>query len=370
MKKQISAITAMRGMGALGVIGIHVGGMYLNNPTPNLWLVALYDEASRYAVPIFFFLSAFGLFYKLDLKEKFDYIGMLRRRLKAVLLPYLTWSFFYLWHTSYWYDTPFPSDKLPETLIFGLAKYHIYFLVILIWFYLLMPLWVEIVKRLTEKWLILLLFIQIAVNYALCYSSNLYLFQTSLPEGSWLQLAIMHRLNYWVLFYFFTFLLGAYLAQRFDLFMWVLKEKYVKITIFFVVALAFQLGHYFYLINSGRTALEAIFTAHQLSPFGVLYTIASCLFFFWLFTYKLTSGRIYSTIETVGKHSYFIYLVHPLFLTIASLKFSLTGTVVTGGLSIGVYVGALICSLVFAVIFQKIAEFAPILGLLVLGKKR
>ena len=370
MKKRILAITAMRGMGALGVIGIHVGGMYLDNPTPNLWLVALYDEASRYAVPIFFFLSAFGLFYKMDLNEKFDYMGMLRRRLKAVLLPYVAWSFFYLWHTSFCYNAPFPTDKLPEILIFGLAKYHIYFLVILIWFYLLMPLWVKIVKNLTARYLAVLLFLQIAVNYFFCYNSNVYLFQMSLPEGSWAQLALMHRLNYWVLFYFFIFLLGAYLAQRFEEFMQTLREKYVSITIFFIISLGAQIGHFFYLTGNGRTALEATFTAHQLSPFGVVYTIAACLFFFWLFTYKLTKGRMYSAVMTIGKHSYFIYLIHPLFLTIASLKFSATGTVVTGSLSIAVYMIALTMSLISAIIFQKIAEKASILGLLVIGKKK
>ena len=34
-KERISAITLMRGMGVLGVLGIHVGGMYLENPSAN-----------------------------------------------------------------------------------------------------------------------------------------------------------------------------------------------------------------------------------------------------------------------------------------------------------------------------------------------
>jgi len=280
MKERIPAITLMRGMGVLGVVGIHVGGIYLENPKANLFLMALYDEVSRYAVPIFFFLSAFGLFYKLDLSQKFDYLSTLRRRLKAVLIPYITWSLFYLYHTSYCYGTPFPFDKLKEILFFGLAKYHIYFLMILIWFYLLMPLWIFIAKNLNKTKLVILLILQIAVNYFFCYSSDLYLFQTSLEEGSFFSLALTHRLNYWVIFYFFTFLLGAYLAQRFQEFLKFLEENYVTVSLFFIVTLVLQVGHFFWLINSGRTVLEAIYTAHQLSPFGIFYTIASCLFSF------------------------------------------------------------------------------------------
>lgn len=369
VKERISAITLMRGMGVLGVLGIHVGGMYLENPSANLFLLNLYDEVSRYAVPIFFFLSAFGLFYKLDLNEKFDYLKMLRRRLKAVLIPYITWSLFYLHHTAFYYDTYFPTDKITEILFFGLAKYHIYFLVILIWFYILMPLWIFIVKNLNKAKLFLLLLLQIAVNYYFCYSSELYLFQTSLPEGSFLQMALMYRLNYWVIFYAFIFLFGGYLAQRADEFKLFLQEKSLLITTFFVLMLLAQSAHFISLIKLfGRTPLEAVYTAHQLSPVGILYTIAACLFFFYIFTYKITSGKIYDFIKILGKHSYFIYLIHPLFLTMTVIYFASNGIIMTSGLSVMTYVFALLLSLFSALVFQKIANYIPLLGLLIIGK--
>ncbi len=371
MKERIPAITLMRGMGVLGVIGIHVGGVYLENPSANLFLLNLYDEASRYAVPIFFFLSAFGLFYKLDLSEKFDYLKMLRRRLKAVLIPYITWSLFYLYHTAFYYDMNFPFDKIHEIFFFGLAKYHIYFLVILIWFYIFMPLWIFIVKNLNISRLFLLLILQIAVNYYFCYNGELYLFQTSLPEGSFLQLALTHRLNYWVVFYAFIFIFGGYLAQRADEFKLFLQNKSVSITIFFIATLLAQSAHFILLVKLfGRTPLEAVYTAHQLSPIGVLYTIAACLFFFYIFTYKAISGRIYNFIEILGKHSYFIYLIHPLFLTMTVIYFSSNGIIVTSVLSVITYVFALCSSLCSAAIFQVIAKYIPFLGLLVIGKQK
>ena len=120
-KERIPAIEYMRGISMLGVVGIHVGSQYLvNNPTPNLQLLALYEIVTRFSVPIFFFISAFGLFYNLDLKEKFSYKAFMKRRFKTVLIPYLVWSIFYIAH--YTLTLPYAyfiaSVKLNRNFIF------------------------------------------------------------------------------------------------------------------------------------------------------------------------------------------------------------------------------------------------------------
>lgn len=93
-KSRIPAIEYMRGISMLGVVGIHVGSQYLSNPLPNTALVALFEIVTRFSVPIFFFISAFGLFYHLDIEKPFDYAAFLRRRAKTVLVPYIVWSVF------------------------------------------------------------------------------------------------------------------------------------------------------------------------------------------------------------------------------------------------------------------------------------
>ena len=93
-KRFIRSINYMRGLCMLGVIGIHVGSAALSNPTPNLALIGLLEILSRFSVPAFFFLSAFGMFCSQPLSAPFDYGAYLKRRLKTVLLPYITWSFF------------------------------------------------------------------------------------------------------------------------------------------------------------------------------------------------------------------------------------------------------------------------------------
>jgi len=101
MKKAfLPEITYMRGLCMLGVIGIHVGSYALQNPFVNLELISVLEILSRFGVPAFFFLSAFGLFYHTSVEEPFSYKEFMHRRIQVVLFPYITWSIFYLLYTG------------------------------------------------------------------------------------------------------------------------------------------------------------------------------------------------------------------------------------------------------------------------------
>ena len=88
-------ITYMRGLCMLGVIGIHVGSIALSNPAVNTQLVCVLEILSRFTVPAFFFLSAFGLFYHTPTDAPFSYKDFLKRRIQVVLWPYIAWSLLY-----------------------------------------------------------------------------------------------------------------------------------------------------------------------------------------------------------------------------------------------------------------------------------
>src|SRR5471030_2531027 len=95
-KQKITALEYIRGISMLGVVGIHTGAYSLSNPTVNIHLFALLEILSRFSVPIFFFVSAFGLFLSQDLRGKFDFFDFMKRRSRTVLLPYIVWSLFYM----------------------------------------------------------------------------------------------------------------------------------------------------------------------------------------------------------------------------------------------------------------------------------
>ena len=86
MKKAfLPEITYMRGLCMLGVIGIHVGSYALQNPFVNLELISVLEILSRFGVPAFFFLSAFGLFYHTSVEGPFSYKEFMHRRIQVVV---------------------------------------------------------------------------------------------------------------------------------------------------------------------------------------------------------------------------------------------------------------------------------------------
>ena len=373
-KPRLAAIEYIRGISMMGVIGIHVGSQYLSNPAANPHLIALFEIFTRFSVPIFFFISAFGLFYNLDIHAPFDARHFYVRRIKTVLIPYLVWSVFYILHDSLLYGTGLPSPfYFCGLLFFGSAKYQLYFLVILLWFYLLMPLWIALVRRLTLRGLGVLLVLQVLFDYWSSFSVPFNLYVYGLPDDSLLKPLLMYRLNYWVLHYLFIFLLGGWLAVHIDAFHRFMQECRTAITVLFYLSMASLLGYYYALLAQGQTPLDGINTAHQLCPAGIFYTLMASLFFFTIFTYQRYPSVLNPVLHLLGKHSYFAYLVHPLFITYLARFLEHRGIIMTGGLAIAFYCAVLLLSLAAAALCRRLGSALPLLNEATIGvypKKR
>ena len=367
-KQHLAAIEYIRGISMLGVIGIHVGSQYLMNPASNAHLTALFEIATRFSVPIFFFISAFGIFYNMDLDKPFSYRRFLQKRSRAVVLPYLVWSLFYLLHDGWLYGVGFPAPlSLASIIFFGNAKYQLYFLVILIWFYLLMPLWISIVKHINGKGLLLLFALQVAFNY---FSSFNVPFNTMVygMENPVLKSFLLYRLNYWVLHYVFIFVIGGYLAMHFDAFKAFMHNERKSICLFFAVSLIGLLSYYYFLLSfRNYTQMDAINTAHQLCPLGIVYTLAASLFFFTIFTEQRYPQILNSLFSLLGRHSYFAYLVHPLFIGYMMLALERRGIIMTAPKAIAFYLATVVLSIAAAAITRSIGERFPMLNMLTLG---
>lgn len=366
-KKRIVALEYMRGIAMLGVIGIHTGSQYLSNTFNNVHLIALLEVVTRFSVPIFFFISAFGLFYRRDLEKIFDYKAFLLKRIQSVLLPYLTWSAIYLVHYTLAYqEYSFCSiPALINCLFFGLASYQLYFLVILLWFYLLMPFWIWLIKRMTPFKLFLLLIFQICFDY---YSS--YLLTTNFSNDLLNQL-IYYRLNYWVAHYVFIFIFGAYCSIHYEKFMQILKNSTTKISAFFLFSLLGILSYYYSLIYlSGYSTEAAINTAHQLSPAGIFYTIGTTLFLFRIFSFYSLPTIWASLFSSLGKHSYFAYLFHPFAIYYLGLFIAAQGKLMTAPITVGFFFVVIIISIIVAILAERLGKTYPLISLLLTGTKK
>lgn len=364
-KKRLPAIEYIRGISMLGVVGIHVGSQYLMNPMANVHLVALFEIATRFSVPIFFFISAFGLFYHLDPGAPFSYTDFLRRRFRTVLVPYLAWSFFYILHYTVLYrDTMLLSlRQIAKYLFFGFASYQLYFMVILLWFYLLMPLWIAVVRRMTLSRLAALLALQIAFNY---YISSL--LDASAIANPYLRYLVENRLNYWPFPYVFIFVLGGWLALRSNEFLRFLRRRYASLSLFFFGSLAALLAYYYWcLFVRGYTPVGGVNTAHQLCPPGVVYTLAASLFFFAVFTEQRYPKGLNTIFSFLGRHSYFVYLAHPVVITYLGILVEKLGLIMTAPLAILFYLATVLLALALAVSVRRLGDRHPVINRLTIG---
>ena len=367
-KPRLPAIEYIRGISMLGVIGIHVGSTALSNPSSNIHLIALLEIASRFSVPIFFFISAFGLFYNLDIHAPFEYRTFMVRRFRTVLIPYLAWSTFYLIHDNLLYHVGFPSVlSFLSILFFGNAKYQLYFLVILLWFYLLMPIWIWMVRRIKVKHLGILLLLQIAFDYFSSFSTSFNMMVYTM-ENPYIKALLYYRLNYWVLHYIFIFLIGGWLAVHIDEFHRFMQTYRREICCFFWLSLGALLAYYYELLFWQNYNLEgAINTAHQLCPLGVLYTLAASLFFFTIFTYQHYPPILNPLFSLLGRHSYFAYLAHPIAITYFSILLQHYNRIMTASTAILFYLAIVTSAIIAAVLCRKIGNHWSWLNKLTIG---
>ncbi len=314
----ISSVHFMRGLCMLGVIAIHVGSVAIVNPTPNLGLIALLEILSRFSVPAFFFLSAFGLFCSQPLAAPFSYGTYLRRRLRTVFVPYIAWSLFYMLYSSVLSHNAsiFQPANLIKTLWYGLAMYHIYFLVILLWFYLFMPVWrpfLRFLSRAPRLSFTVLFLLNMLFNF---YSSYIWTVQSADPL---IQDAFNYRLNYVVFHYLFMFMFGAYTAEHFDaVTAWIARHGALVNTLQAIATAGMLAAYYEVMDYLGYDALSAVFTVHQLSPIGMIYTVSTLLFLLYWWECRSVPAWIRAVFSRLGDYSYPIYLVHPVFLSLCT----------------------------------------------------
>lgn len=318
-------IDNMRGLCMLGVIGIHIGSLAL---APNSFtLYMLLEILSRYSVPSFFFISGYGLACTdkgLLGGSALNYIDFMKKRLRGAGLPYVSWSLFYMLY--FWLILPpgFVSWEplhVAFVLFFGLGCYHLYFMVILLWFYGTYPLWRKLLRIIihhNHAFMLVLLFIfQLLFNWWTTHPG--------VNSSTWSVLAknfFDYRLNYLPLHYLLIFISGGLAAVYWEKFLALLHKYAAGVIVLYLASIGWDVYSCYDAVQSkGYSLLDLANTYHQLSPQGLVYTIGSILFFClaldWL--EKKSEGcapaaLLYKAISVLSAYSMLIYFVHPLLL--------------------------------------------------------
>lgn len=374
-------IDNLRGICMLGVIGIHIGSLAL--APNNFTLYLLLEILSRYSVPSFFFISGYGLACTdkgLLSGSRLNYIDFMKKRLRGAGLPYISWSLFYMLY--FWLILPpgFVSWNplhVAYVLFFGLGCYHLYFMVILLWFYASYPLWRQLLRIIIYQsipfMLVLLFIFQLAFNWWTTHPG--------LNTAGWSVLAknfFDYRLNYLPLHYLLIFISGGLAACYWEKFIALLHRYSAIVCIIFAASVAWDVQSCYEAVTvKGYTLIDLANTYHQLSPQGLCYTVGSLLFFClaldWLERRAQSEGSLakpfYKAISILSAYSMLIYFVHPLlldWLSSAYNHFSIIMTVKKVALS---YVLLVLGSLALSILLTKAFAKCSTAKLLFTGKR-
>lgn len=374
-------IDNLRGICMLGVIGIHIGSLAL--APNNFTLYLLLEILSRYSVPSFFFISGYGLACTdkgLLSGSRLNYIDFMKKRLRGAGLPYLSWSLFYMLY--FWLILPpgFVSWNplhVAYVLFFGLGCYHLYFMVILLWFYASYPLWRRLLRIIIHQsipfMLVLLFIFQLAFNWWTTHPG--------LNTAGWSVLAknfFDYRLNYLPLHYLLIFMSGGLAACYWEKFISLLRRYNVIVCLIFAASVVWDVQSCYEAVTvKGYTLIDLANTYHQLSPQGLCYTVGSLLFFClvldWLERRAQSEGSLakplYKAISILSAYSMLIYFVHPLLLDWLSSAYNHFGIIMTVKKVALSYVLLVLGSLALSILLTKAFEKCSTAKLLFTGKR-
>ena len=374
-------IDNLRGICMLGVIGIHIGSLAL--APNNFTLYLLLEILSRYSVPSFFFISGYGLACTdkgLLSGSRLNYIDFMKKRLRGAGLPYRSWSLFYMLY--FWLILPpgFVSWNplhVAYVLFFGLGCYHLYFMVILLWFYASYPLWRQLLRIIIHKsipfMLVLLFIFQLAFNWWTTHPG--------LNTAGWSVIAknfFDYRLNYLPLHYLLIFMSGGLAACYWEKFIALLRRYSAMVCMIFAASMAWDVQSCYEAVTvKGYTLIDLANTYHQLSPQGLCYTVGSLLFFClaldWLERKAQSEGSLakpfYKAISILSAYSMLIYFVHPLLLDWLSSAYNHFGIIMTVKKVALSYVLLVLGSLALSILLTKAFEKCSMAKLLFTGKR-
>jgi peptidoglycan/LPS O-acetylase OafA/YrhL len=187
--KRLASLDICRGIAILAVLFIHVSGHFLpalhlaKSHVPPGWAwyaLAVPNLDAQWAVPCFLMLSAFA--NALSLARTPDITRYAKRRLRTAVVPYVLWSGVYI-ALNFALGTLHHLNlgHLAKLLLTGTAEFHLYFFVLVIELYVLLPLLMPLFRRRPAFWAVALgaVILQAAV-YLLNRFVLLHRFQTTI----------------------------------------------------------------------------------------------------------------------------------------------------------------------------------------------
>lgn len=328
-KSKIEEIEYLRAFAFLAVVLQHAIAHYAYLPETELAdgvsLVILLI-ASKFAVPLFIFITGLVLFYNYD--GPFSYGSFLKKRFYDIAVPYLLWSVVYgLPQVLHQGGGPAAVIDMLRLFLTGKSSYHLWYIVMILQFYLLFPLyrsaigwlkpWVRTPKR---------------IGLALLAAAAVYMYLMKLVgpiyvmAEQWRIPIITPMFTEYedrnALFFFFYFVLGAVAGLTLPYWReWLLRyDRAIHIAFYAMSAYlgyrcvaSFETSPAFAIHYDDLSLLRPVMAGFLILSILVLYRFGMRM------AAAEGSSPAHKLLTAVGRYSYGAYLAHALALTFATL---------------------------------------------------
>lgn len=352
-KRKLGEIEILRGIGFLAVVLQHViaGVFYLPGiDLQSITVVTLLLGLSRFAVPLFVFITGLVLFYNYD--RQMNYYTFIKKRFVQVIIPYiLATLLYYVWVSLLGKTSPLnlshEAIKLGQLILTGKASYHLWFMVMIIPFYVLFPLFRFILSK-ERKFITNLVTVVVffMISFLLVYALRNGLL--SVHNAFLDTISPYYDRNF--LFWSFYFVVGGFAGIYYDQSKSVLKRLHWP-NLGLLLILTGLVYKDIVQINAAQGTNNFQLSAYvtlPLKPFMMLMIISLLIGIFQIAEgLARKENMIVRTLKTCGAYSFEAYLIHAFVLRFTNrFVLSFVG-------SINIFVLALV-SLLLCVVFTLI----------------
>ena len=296
MRKKLGEIVNLNVFFAMLVIFIHVSSSPVTTLAKDgfayVFVMTLW-RFSGFAVPGFLFLSSLKMF--VNMKENFSYKKFYKSRFFKIVLPYVFWVivfYVYFYLRGYFPENQNHFKSLSENILLGNLVAHFYFIVVIVQFYLLAPLWIFIKNHVNKT-------LALAVSFLIMILSQY------IPKFfADFNITFIYNDRLFTT-YIFYWVLGIYAGANYEGFKNMLKSKTALFAVLFAAFLILDTRNYY--LSSVGISVKYIELVRK------LYCISAIMFFYGL-SLKDEKTHNNKIIKAIDNASYYIYLSHCLFI--------------------------------------------------------
>ncbi|HLR92583.1 MAG TPA: acyltransferase [Atopostipes sp.] len=274
----------LRGFAIIAVVLIHVTAPLA---TDGDVVAIIINQISRFAVPVFFILSGWGLTVAESYEKSEGYWDFLKARFLGVFPQYILWNFIYLAYSDVW--TVESLGEFIQALLLGTIYNHLYFVPVILALYVVYPL---VLKYVNKVWVSISLLITIISQISEIWIQHEYFYMN-------------RNIFNWI----FYFIFGVWLAKDFRNYIERLQKYKLPIYVGLVISVIPVLLTPFLV---GDT-FDYNLTLASTRPTVIFYSIMVVLF---MIVARFEHEKINNIMLTLSKYSFYIYLSHYLFLSL------------------------------------------------------